>query len=63
MTHVNVQNGQQKQNIIFPAKLAGETPWSKLCVDIIGPYKISKKRKEPLILKSVTMIDPITCWF
>ena len=36
---------------------------NKLCVDIIGPYKIRRKWKETLILKSVTMIDPVTGWF
>ena len=47
----------------LPAKMAEETPCNKLCVDIIGPYKIRRKGKEPLILKSVTMIDPGTGWF
>ena len=42
------------------AKLAEETPWNKPCVDIIGPYKILRKGKEYLILKSVTIIYPIT---
>ena len=40
-----------------------ETPTNKLCVELIGPYKISKKGKDPLILKSVTVIDPVTGWF
>ena len=31
----------------LPVKLADETPWNKLCVDIIGPYKIHRKSKEP----------------
>ena len=22
-----------------PTKLVGKTPWNKLCVDLIGPYK------------------------
>ena len=47
----------------FPDKLAEETPWNKLCVDIIGPYKILSKGKEPIILKYVTMIDPVTGFF
>ena len=38
-----------KQSIIkyseLPAKLAEETPWKKLCVDLIGPYKIRRKVK------------------
>ena len=38
----------------------------RLCATInilIGPYKISIKWKEPLILKAVTTIDPVTGWF
>ena len=34
----------------------------KLCVDIIGTYKIRRKGKYTLILKSVTMVDPVTRW-
>ena len=47
----------------LPAKLAEETSWNKLCVYIIGPYRIRINGKMPLILKPVTMIDPITGWF
>ena len=47
----------------LPAKLAEEITWDKLFVDIIGPNKIRRKGVEPLILKAVTMIDPITGWF
>ena len=32
-------------------------------VYLIGPYKIPRKWKEPLILKAATMIDPATGWF
>ena len=46
-----------------PAKIAEETPWGKLCVYLIGPYKISRKGKYTLISKAVTMIDPVTGWF
>ena len=35
----------------LPANTAEETPWNKLCVDIIRPCKIPLKGKEPLILK------------
>ena len=47
----------------IPAKIAEERPWNKLFVDLIVPYKIHRKGKETLILKSVTVIDPITRWF
>ena len=53
----NLKNGK------LPYKLAEETPWNKLCVDLIGPYIICRKGKEPLILKVVTMIQPVTGWF
>ena len=45
------------------AKVAEETPWNKLCVDFIGPYKIRHRLKEMLILKFVTIIEPVTRWF
>ena len=47
----------------LPAKMALETPWNKLCVDLIQPYKIRRKGKEPLIFKNIKMIDPVTEWF
>ena len=46
----------------MPAKLSEEKPWNKLCDDLIVPYKICRKWKEPVILKAVTMIDPVTGW-
>ena len=52
-----------KKHDKLPAKLVEEPPWNKLCVDLIRPYKIRIKGKEPLILKAVTMIDPVTRWF
>ena len=47
----------------LPDKLAKETPWNKLCVDLIAPYKIRRKGKYTIILKAVTRIEPITGWF
>ena len=47
----------------LPAKLAEETLWNKVYVDLIGPYKIRGKGEETLILKALTMIDPVTKWF
>jgi transposase InsO family protein len=54
---------QKKYGLLPPAKEAKATPWDKLCVDLIGPYKIRRKGKEELICKCVTMIDPATGWF
>ena len=51
---VNFLNGK------FPDKIAEEIQLGKLYFNLIGPYKMLRKCKEPLILKSVTMIDPVT---
>ena len=36
-----------------------------LCIDLIGPYTINRKnkKKQPLTLWALTMIDPATGWF
>ena len=47
----------------LPTEIAEETPWNKICVDIIGPYKIRRKGTCLLILYYVTMIEPVTGWF
>ena len=48
----------------LPEKEADTTPWEKLCVDLIGPYTIRRKKGKPsLQLWCVTMIDPATGWF
>ena len=46
----------------LPEKEAEVIPWMILCVDLIGPYKVSRKGKEPYILWCCTMIDPATGW-
>ena len=38
-------------------------PWDKMCIDLIGPYKIRRRGQEDLIFRCVTMIDPATGWF
>ena len=47
----------------LPEKVAEAQPWDKLCVDLIGPYKIRRKGQPDLICRAVTMIDPATGWF
>ena len=47
----------------LPPKEAESQPWDKLCIDLIGPYKIRRKGLPDLICKCVTMIDPATGWF
>ena len=54
---------RQKKYGLLPPKEAEATPWDKLCVDLIGPYKIRRKGKKDLICRCVTMIDPATGWF
>ena len=46
-----------------PAKMEEEKPCNKLRIYIIGPYNIRRKREETLILKSFTMIEPVTSCF
>ena len=48
---------------LLPAKEAEATPWDKLCIDLIGPYKIRRKGKPELQCSAVTFIDPATSWF
>ena len=47
----------------LPEKQAEAIPWDVLCVDLIGPYTMKRKRKKDLTLWCVTMIDPATGWF
>ena len=55
---------KNKEYGILPPKEAEAIPWDKLCIDLIGPYKINRVgKKDPLICKAVTMIDPATGWF
>ena len=51
-----------KHGLLTPKEVEA-IPWGKICVDLIGPYKIRRKGNEDLILKVVTMIDPATEWF
>lgn len=54
---------QTKRYGHLPAKEADAIPWERLCVDLIGEYKIARKGKKTLKMKAVTMIDPATGWF
>ena len=47
----------------LPPKQAETNPWDTLFVDLIGPYTIPRKGKNPLKLWYLTMIDPATGWF
>ena len=56
------KRGKQKYGHL-PEKDAEATPWDILCVDLVGPYTIKRKRKKDLTLWCLTMIDPATGWF
>ena len=47
----------------LPDMSADEIPWNKICVGLIGPYKICRKGKYTLIPKSITIIYLVTGWF
>ena len=47
----------------LPPKQAETNPCDTLCVDLIGPYTIPQKGKNPLKLWCLTIIDPATGWF
>jgi hypothetical protein len=53
----------KKHGLLPPKEAEAESePWDRMCIDLIGPYTINKKKKN-LICKCVTMIDPTTGWF
>src|SRR5687768_17805497 len=47
----------------LPPKEAEALIWDKMCIDLIGPYKIRRKGKPNLECKCVTMIDPASGWY
>jgi cleavage and polyadenylation specificity factor subunit 1 len=54
---------KQKKYGHLPPKVAEATIWDKMCIDLIGPYKIRRKGQPDLECKCVTMIDPASGWF
>ena len=47
---------------LLPEKEAEVNPWEVLCVDLIGPYTVTKNKREKISLWCCTMIDPATGW-
>ena len=55
---------KHKKYGLLPPKEAEAIPWDKMCIHLIGPYKIRRKgKKKDLVCRCVTMIDPATGWF
>ena len=46
----------------LPPKQTETNPWDNICVDLICPYTIPRKGKNPLKLWCLTMINPATGW-
>ena len=53
---------QRKKYGHLPPKKAEINPWSRVNVDLIGPYNISTP-KGKIQLRAMTMMDPATNWF
>ena len=51
------------RSVVLPPKDAEAIPWDHPCIDLIGPYAITRKGQEDLVCECVTMIDPATGWF
>ena len=58
---------QRKKYGHVPPKDAEVTPWKRVNIDLIGPYKIKSlnepKDRKAKELRALTMIDPVTGWF
>ena len=53
---------QRKKYGHLPPKQAEIQPWTVVCVDLIGPYKV-RTPTEVHELRAMTMLDPATGWF
>ena len=53
---------QRKKYGHLPPKEAEELPWSRVNVDLIGPYVV-RTPTSTHTLRALTMIDPVTGWF
>jgi hypothetical protein len=53
---------QRKKYGHLPPKEAEELPWSRVNVDLIGPYVV-RTPTATHTLRALTMIDPVTNWF
>jgi hypothetical protein len=53
---------QRKKYGHLPPKQAETNPWTRVNVDLVGPYTIKTPKKKHQ-LRAMTMIDPATGWF
>jgi Integrase zinc binding domain len=54
---------QRKKYGHLPPKEAEELPWSRVNLDLIGPYIVLCTPTATHTLRALTMIDPVTGWF
>ena len=52
-----------KQYGKLPEKVVEDIPWQRLCVDLIGPWKLKRNDNKIITLRALTLIDPATGWF
>jgi transposase InsO family protein len=58
-----LQKKQRKKYGLLPPKEAEHEPWTRVCVDLVGPYTLTSKNGTKHSLSALTMIDPATGWF
>ena len=46
-----------------PKEEISVTPWERVDIDLIGPYKVKSNDGKKYVLRALTMIDPATRWF
>ncbi len=47
----------------LPSRIVISTPWTVLCVDLVGPYTLKGKDGSAIDFMALTMIDPASSWF
>ena len=62
MSYLSIVQETTKKYGHLPPKESEELPWSRVNVDLIGPYVVQTP-KSTHTLHALTMIDPVTGWF
>ncbi len=47
----------------LPSKIVISTPWTVLCVNLVGPYTLKGKDGSAIDFMALTMIGPTSSWF